>query len=36
MTEFFRINCNGSKEEFFNDFEQAKDAYNRRKTAIGR
>lgn len=34
MTDFFRINCNGSKEEFFNDFEKAKDAYHRRKSIL--
>ena len=26
--EFFRINCNGSKEQFFQQFEQSKKAYN--------
>ena len=27
--EFFRINCNGSHGEFFDDFEKSKMAYDR-------
>lgn len=34
MTQFFRINCNGSHEEFFNDFENSKKAYNSGKSIL--
>ena len=32
--EFFRINCNGSHEEFWNDFEKSKRAYDSGKSIL--
>ena len=32
--EFFRINCNGSHEEFWNDFEKSKREYDSGKCIL--